>query len=156
MEDSNGGLEIKDIQQGDALSSNVIHGRIKSLINTNNYWQKEFFNTRPNLRRENMILVAPTGFGKTEFAYLWGAGINNLMLLPMRAATNKLFDRTQNLYGKDQVALLHGDASLELLSGVSKIMLRRPRANVAKQLIWLAIWPSRILLPPPTRSLQAH
>ncbi|MGI6549079.1 MAG: CRISPR-associated helicase Cas3' [Syntrophomonadales bacterium] len=114
VEDSNGGLEIKDIQQGDALSSNVIHGRIKSLINTNNYWQKEFFNTRPNLRRENMILVAPTGFGKTEFAYLWGAGINNLMLLPMRAATNKLFDRTQNLYGKDQVALLHGDASLEL------------------------------------------
>ena len=29
---------------------------------------------------------------------------------------NKIFDRTESLYGKDQVALLHGDAGLELFT----------------------------------------
>jgi CRISPR-associated endonuclease/helicase Cas3 len=114
IEDGGGWLEIKDIEQGEVLSQDIIDGKLKSLFNTSSYWQQEFFDNRPDLQGENMILVAPTGFGKTEFAYLWGAGIKNFMLLPMRAATNKIFDRTQSLYGKEQVALLHGDASLEL------------------------------------------
>lgn len=114
VEDSGGQLEIKDIEQGEPLSTKIIDGKIKTLFNTSSYWQKEFFTARPELQRESMILVAPTGFGKTEFAYLWGADIKNFMLLPMRAATNKIFDRTQSLYGEGQAALLHGDAGLEL------------------------------------------
>ena len=114
VEDSGGRLDIKDIEQGEPLSTKIIDGKIKALFNTNSYWQKEFFTARPELQRGNMIFVAPTGFGKTEFAYLWGAGIKNFMLLPMRAATNKIFDRTQSLYGEEQAALLHGDAGLEL------------------------------------------
>lgn len=114
VEDSGGRLEIKDIEQGEPLSTKIIDGKIKALFNTNSYWQKEFFTARPELWGESMILVAPTGFGKTEFAYLWGAGIKNFMLLPMRTATNKIFDRTQSLYGEEQAALLHGDAGLEL------------------------------------------
>lgn len=114
VEESGGLLEIKDIEQGEALSNEIIDDRLKALFNSSSYWQKEFFTARPELQGENMMFVAPTGFGKTELAYLWGAGMKNFMLLPMRAATNKIFDRTQSLYGKDQAALLHGDAGLEL------------------------------------------
>lgn len=116
VEDSGSRLEITDIEQGATLSTDMVDTRIASLFKTNDYWQKEFFSAKPDLQKESMILVAPTGLGKTEFAYLWGAGTKNFMLLPMRAATNKIFDRTESLYGKDQVALLHGDAGLELFT----------------------------------------
>lgn len=114
VEESRGRLEISDIESGEALSAVVIDKKIKALFNVHSYWQKDFFTGRPDMQGESMILVAPTGVGKTEFSYLWGAGRKNFMLLPMRAATTKIFDRTQNLYGEEQVSLLHGDASLEL------------------------------------------
>lgn len=86
------------------------------------YWQKEFFTEKqPGLRNSNMVLVAPTGFGKTEFSYIWAAGLKTIMILPMRAAVNKIWERTRELFGelggefkKEDVALLHGDASLEI------------------------------------------
>lgn len=114
VEDGTGRLQISDIEQGAVLPADMVDARITAQLNTSSYWQREFFAARPELQGASMILVAPTGFGKTEFAYLWGAGRKNLMLLPMRAATNKIFERTEKLFGEEQVALLHGDASLEL------------------------------------------
>lgn len=113
-ENSGGLIKIEDIEKGEPHAASLIDDTIKALFKTDSYWQKEFFSAKPELQGENMILIAPTGFGKTEFAYLWGAGLKNFMLLPMQAATNKIFERTQNIYSEDDVALLHGDASLEL------------------------------------------
>lgn len=127
VEESGGGLKIEDIQVGEPLSQDAIDDKLKAEFKVDSYWQQRFFVARPKLRGENLILVAPTGFGKTEFAYLWGAGIKNLMLLPMRAATNKIFDRVQGLYGKKQTALLHGDASLELFIRARE---KRPQASI--------------------------
>lgn len=140
VEDSAGQLQIEDIEQGDPLSSAVLEEKIAAEFKTDDYWQRSFFKSKPNLQGENLIFVAPTGFGKTEFAYLWGAGIKNFMLLPMRAATNKIFDRTERLYGKNLVALLHGDAGLELfLKGQKKNTLetegeRRKAMELARHL----------------------
>ena len=133
VEDSGSRLEITDIEQGATLALEMVDIKITSLFKTSDYWQKNFFTARPDLQGESMILVAPTGLGKTEFAYFWGAGMKNFMLLPMRAATNKIFDRTENLYGKDQVALLHGDAGLELFTRSRQKNVQETEENAAKQ-----------------------
>lgn len=116
VETSSDGIKIKDIEQGAGLDFNTLAARIKKAVNKEELWQESFFKMTEYQGRqgEDMILVAPTGFGKTEFAYLWGAGKKNIMLLPMRAATNKIHERTEKIYGQDQAALLHGDAALEL------------------------------------------
>ena len=113
VEESGGLLEIKDIEQGEALSNEIIDDRLKALFNSSSYWQKEFFTARPELQGENMMFVAPTGFGKTELAYLWGAGMKTLCyFLCGRQQIKSSIAR--KVYGKDQAALLHGDAGLEL------------------------------------------
>ncbi|HAL64160.1 MAG TPA: CRISPR-associated helicase Cas3' [Bacteroidales bacterium] len=114
VEDVGGDIAIEDVEVGLAKGADAVSEGLSSLLKTNNFWQKEFFKGRPDLKTKNLILVAPTGFGKTEFAYLWGAGKKNLMILPLQSATNMIFTRTEKLYGKEQVSLLHGDAALEL------------------------------------------
>lgn len=83
-------------------------------------WQKRFFANHHDLRNESMILIAPTGVGKTEFSYLWGAGSKNVFLLPMQAAVNSIHERTEKMFKavmadkisneKKYVSLLHGGA----------------------------------------------
>jgi len=84
-----------------------------------NFWQKEFM----DLKNENIILIAPTGLGKTEFAFLWAEGEKFFYTLPLRVATNQMFERACSYFnekiapGDDffinrNVGLLHSDADL--------------------------------------------
>ena len=68
---------------------------------------------------KSTILIAPTGFGKTEFAFLWAAGEKMFYTLPLRAAVNQTFKRARTIFSHEanteSVGLLHSDADVYLL-----------------------------------------
>lgn len=113
-------LTARDIDFGTYPSFEQVCSSIASRINSESFWQRSFFEKQPELRNSDLILVAPTGFGKTEFAYLWGAGRRNIFTLPIRVAVNNTWQRTCDTMKQadprfnNHVSLLHGDASLEL------------------------------------------
>ena len=74
-------------------------------------WQLEVLKDKKD---DNLILVAPTGSGKTEFAYLWGAGSKLIFTLPLRSAVNAIYERTIDIFGQENVGLLHSDADVYL------------------------------------------
>ncbi|MCX7765016.1 MAG: CRISPR-associated helicase Cas3', partial [Bacteroidia bacterium] len=79
-------------------------------------WQLELLERSENLSQCNhLVLVAPTGIGKTEFAFLWGAQAGRFIYtLPLRAAVHQTYERAKGYFGSDTVGLLHGDAALHL------------------------------------------
>jgi CRISPR-associated endonuclease/helicase Cas3 len=74
-------------------------------------WQ---FNKVEECKDQNTILVAPTGMGKTEFSYLWTNGDKFFYTLPLRAAVNQIYKRTESIFSKSKTGLLHSDADVFL------------------------------------------
>ncbi len=86
-----------------------VERRIKRKI-CENPWQLDYL----NYRNENLILLAPTGYGKTEFAFLWACSPKFIYTLPIRTAVNQIYERAKNYFGEDKVGLLHSDADIYL------------------------------------------
>lgn len=86
-----------------------IKNGIKNKVGSNG-WQF----TKVNGNGKNVILIAPTGYGKTEFAFLWSNGEKFIYTLPIRAAVNQIFERAGDIFGKDKTGLLHSDADVYL------------------------------------------
>lgn len=88
---------------GEELWGKITDGlRKKSKFDT--LWQEEYLE---GLEDQSLILVAPTGYGKTEFAFLWSGGKKLFYTLPLRAAVNQMHKRAEEVWGGDRVALLH-------------------------------------------------
>ena len=82
-------------------------------------WQFKLLNRIGTIER--LILVAPTGSGKTEFAILWASNLREKLAytLPLRVALNDLYNRFKGYAKKpryeDKIGLLHSTSFIEYL-----------------------------------------
>ena len=61
-------------------------------------------------KNENLVIVAPTGSGKTEAALLWLNGEKGFYTLPLKVSSNAIYSRIKTNYSYSDVALLHSDS----------------------------------------------
>lgn len=59
---------------------------------------------------ENVVIIAPTGSGKTEAALLWLDGEKGFYTLPMKVSSNAIYQRIEERYLYNTVFLLHSDS----------------------------------------------
>lgn len=60
-------------------------------------------------RDKNLIVIAPTGSGKTEASLLWMNGEKSFYTLPLKVSSNAIYLRIKENYEYKDVALLHSD-----------------------------------------------
>ncbi len=61
-------------------------------------------------RDKNVVVIAPTGSGKTEAALLWLNGEKGFYTLPLKVSSNAIYKRIKENYEFENVALLHSDS----------------------------------------------
>uniref|UniRef100_A0A7C3MR81 CRISPR-associated helicase Cas3 n=1 Tax=Dictyoglomus thermophilum TaxID=14 RepID=A0A7C3MR81_DICTH len=70
---------------------------------------KGFQRKAKDLRDKSVLLTAPTGIGKTEFAINWMGETKSLYSLPLRVSVNAMYERFKNIFGEENIGILHGD-----------------------------------------------
>jgi len=100
--------------------------RIKRLLGkkeNEKIWQEKVLEEKDF---DNLILIAPTGSGKTEFSLLWAAkrGKKLIYTLPLRVALNDLFwrfkvkkENKEPYFNPDFIKILHSTSFIEYLKG---------------------------------------
>jgi len=101
-----------------------IRDRIEENIPRKKLWQGKLLDKIDI--EDSVILVAPTGSGKTELAILWAAKNNRKLIytLPLRAALNDLFIRFKSekygYFNPHDVDILHSTAFIEYMDEEKK------------------------------------
>lgn len=94
-----------DVSIGDATE--------KYRVKNNWEWRSPQIFAKEN-RDKNIILIASTGMGKTETAFLWIDDKKSFFTLPLRVSINALYnrviDKNQIDFGQDRVGLIHSTA----------------------------------------------
>ena len=123
---ASGGVNIEKMTDISQIFKNLeeeIKKIVKKLSDKEGLWQEEILN---KIKNDNVVLVAPTGSGKTEFALLWAKrkGRKLIYTLPLRVALNDLFNRFRKKEDKaeqvgyfepDFVDILHSTSFIEYL-----------------------------------------
>lgn len=111
-------VDVEQEKSIDSIYSNLLE-KIKKSIgeNVKEIWQEKILK---NLDAEDLILVSPTGSGKTEFALLWAKnrGKKLIYTLPLRVALNDLywrFGEGKQYFDEGNVGILHSTSFIEYL-----------------------------------------
>lgn len=80
---------------------------------------QKFMNEHTN---DNLVIVAPTGAGKTEAALLWIDGEKGFYTLPLKVSSNAIYQRIKEQYDYKDISLLHSDSF--------QIYLEEPRTEL--------------------------
>ncbi|NJE46304.1 CRISPR-associated helicase Cas3' [Thermococcus sp. GR7] len=93
-------------------------------------WQKKLLNRKDS---DYLVVVAPTGSGKTELGVLWAKSRGKLVYtLPLRVALNDLYKRLSEEYFDDEsVGLLHSTAFMEYVEGAGNDIEVEKKVNSA-------------------------
>lgn len=97
---------------------------------------KPFQQNAVNLSDKNIILIASTGIGKTEYSMNWINGNKAFYLLGIRIAVNAMHKRFTDFFSKENVALLHGDISYFLTNETDSKNDYDHKMSKAKQLCY--------------------
>ena len=93
---------VPDLQEKKLKKSIEMHLREKELRPAQKFMMEH--------ADENLVVVAPTGSGKTEAALLWLNGEKGFYTLPLKVSSNAIYSRIKNNYSYENAAILHSDS----------------------------------------------
>lgn len=100
-----------NIEEKNDFLNNDLEKFLKNILNKNEW--NDLQNFMIQNRNKNVIVVAQTGYGKTEAGLLWIGNNKGFFTLPIRVAINSIYNRiTKNIIKENyenKIGLLHSD-----------------------------------------------
>jgi CRISPR-associated endonuclease/helicase Cas3 len=115
---ASGNVDVEYIKNLSEYIYKNLNEKIKDKVKSRFIWQEKILEQEDN---DNMVLIAPTGSGKTEFALLWAKkrGKKLIYTLPLRVALNDLYWRftgkERGYFENNILSILHSTSFIEYL-----------------------------------------